>query len=95
MLSLLIRWALSVKMVLIRITECVVICSGGYRQAGDYGKMEFYSAEAYRLAKACEQTHRQHEALPFYRKAHKLEPGSSHYRDAYYQKKAIMINNED
>lgn len=84
-----------------------------YRQAGDYGKMEFYSAEAYRLAKAkqeenpdnaywaywlakaCEQTHRQHEALQFYRKAHKLEPGSSHYRDAYYQKKAIMINNED
>ncbi|TAL50891.1 MAG: tetratricopeptide repeat protein [Methylovulum sp.] len=84
-----------------------------YRQAGDYGRMEFYSEQAYRLArakqqenpesaywaywlaKACEQAHRQQEALTFYRKAHKLEPGSSHYRDAYHQKKKIMIDYED
>lgn len=84
-----------------------------YRQAGDYGKMEFYSAHAYDLAKAkqqknpenaywaywlakaCEQTNRQQEALTYYRKAYKLEPGSSHYRDAYYEKKAIMIEYEE
>lgn len=84
-----------------------------YRQAGDYGKMEFYSAQAYRLAKAkqqenpksaywafwlakaCEQAHRQQEALTYYRMAHKLEPDSSHYRDAYYQKKEIMLDYEE
>lgn len=84
-----------------------------YRQAGDYGKMELYSAQAYRLAKtkqqdnpknaywafwlakACEQAHRQQEALTYYRLAHKLEPGSSHYRNAYYQKKKIMLDYEE
>ena len=84
-----------------------------YRQAGDYGKMEWYSEQAYRLAKtkqeknpnsahwafwlakACEQAHRQKEALNYYRLAHKLEPRSSHYYDAYYQKKQLMLDYED
>lgn len=50
---------------------------------------------AYWLAKACEQTNRQEEALKFFRLAHQLEPESSRYEDAYLQKKQIMIEYEE
>lgn len=50
---------------------------------------------AYWLAKACEQTNRQHEALHYYRKAHYLEPSSSRYEEAYEQKKLIMLDYEN
>jgi tetratricopeptide (TPR) repeat protein len=50
---------------------------------------------AYWLAKACEQTNRQKEAFAYYRKAHRLEPESSRYNDAYQQMKIIMIDYED
>jgi tetratricopeptide (TPR) repeat protein len=50
---------------------------------------------AYWLAKACEQTNRQQEAFEYYRKAHRLEPESSRYDDAYQQMKLIMIDYEN
>lgn len=50
---------------------------------------------AYWLAKACEQTNRQQEALKYYRKAHQLEPNSSRYDEAYHQMKEIMIDYEN
>ena len=50
---------------------------------------------AYWLAKACEQTNRQEDALKFFRLAHQLEPESSRYEDAYQQKKQIMIEYEE
>ncbi|MGZ8157571.1 MAG: tetratricopeptide repeat protein [Methylobacter sp.] len=50
---------------------------------------------AYWLAKACEQTNRREEALKYYRKAHRLEPNSSRYDEAYQQMKEIMIDYEN
>lgn len=50
---------------------------------------------AYWLAKACEQTNRQKDALKYYRLAHQLEPNSSRYEEAYQQMKEIMIDYED
>ena len=50
---------------------------------------------AYWLAKACEQTNRQHDALHYYRKAHHLDPSSERYAEAYEQKKLIMVDYED
>ncbi|MGR9012094.1 MAG: tetratricopeptide repeat protein [Gammaproteobacteria bacterium] len=50
---------------------------------------------AYWLAKACEQTNRRQEAFQYYRKAHRLEPNSSRYNEAYQQMKEIMINYEN
>ncbi|MGZ8191415.1 MAG: tetratricopeptide repeat protein [Methylococcaceae bacterium] len=50
---------------------------------------------AYWLAKACEQTNRQQEAFEYYRKAHRLEPASTRYDDAYQQMKIIIIDYEN
>lgn len=50
---------------------------------------------AYWLAKASEQANRPDEALKYYRLAHRLEPESSRYEEAYQQMKEIMIENED
>lgn len=50
---------------------------------------------AYWLAKACEQTNRREEAFKYYRKAHRLEPNSSRYDEAYQQMKEIMIDYEN
>lgn len=50
---------------------------------------------AYWLAKACEQTNRKEDAFKYYRMAHKLDPNSSRYEEAYQQMKEIMIYDED
>jgi tetratricopeptide (TPR) repeat protein len=50
---------------------------------------------AYWLAKACEQTNRQQDALHYYRKAHQLDPASERYEQAYEQKKEIMLDYEE
>lgn len=50
---------------------------------------------AYWLAKACEQTNRREDALKYYRTAHRLEPNSSRYDEAYQQMKEIMIDYEN
>lgn len=80
---------------------------GDYRAMTYYAQEAYRLAQAkhktepknagwvYWLAKACEQVNRQSDALHFYRMAHRLEPDSWRYEDAYRQKKAIMLEMEE